>query len=293
MMKPHLLNEALPVCDLGEGPNWSLREQKLYWVDINGKKLHRCAADGSRHEFRSTPSTIGFAVQAENGDIIAGLQDAVYRFGFDVPDVKLLADVKHAHPDNRFNDGKCDPNGRLWCGTMNNADHSINSGALYRFNAGGLHQQEHGVHISNGLGWSPDAKTMYYSDTVPRVVWKYDYDLETGAATNRRVFAHFNGEGRPDGLCVDSQGRVLVALWPGYGVEIYAPDGKLETRIVLPVPQVSSCAFGGEDLKTLYITTARSGMSADALRDHPLSGQVFAVDMDVAGRAETPFAGGL
>lgn len=288
-MKAQLLNENLPLSDLGEGPFFDASNGKFCWVDITGRQLHRCDPSGGNHESRRAASSLGFAVGASDGRYAAGLKDGIYLMDYATGDFTPLALPEHAHPDNRFNDGKCDPRGRLWAGTMNDADHQNNTGALYRFDARGLHRQEAGVHISNGLGWSPDGKTMYYSDTVPRVVWKYDYDVETGKAGNRRVFAHFTGSGRPDGLCVDSEGRVLVALWPGHGVEIYSPAGKLETRIDLPVPQVSSCAFGGADFKTLYITTARAGMSAEALAQYPLSGHVFTAQLDVPGRAETPF----
>jgi sugar lactone lactonase YvrE len=290
-MKPELLDEALPACELGEGPHWDGRSGKLYWVDITGKTIHRYDPSAKSHETCRAPSMAGFAVTDAGGKIIAGLQDGIYRIDFSAGGAQNLTRPQYAHADNRFNDGKCDRRGRLWAGTMNHVDHQKPTGALYRLDERGLHEEATGIHISNGLGWSPDNKVMYYTDTVRRVIWQYDYDIGTGMASNRRTFAEFNGQGRPDGMCVDSQGRILTALWPGWCVEVYAPDGKLETQIKLPVPQVSSCAFGGPDLRTLYITTARVGMSAQQLAEAPLAGRVFAVDMDVPGLPETPFGG--
>jgi sugar lactone lactonase YvrE len=289
-MKPELLNPDLPVCDLGEGPHWDAAAKRLYWVDITGRILHSADAGGKNHSAFQAPAMIGFAVTDDSGRIVAGLQDGLYNIDASASRIELLAHVDHASPGNRFNDGKCDPYGRLWAGTMHATEANAQAtGALYRFNRTGLHVQETGMHISNGLGWSPDNKIMYYSDTVKRTIWQYDYDIETGEASGKRIFARFEGTGRPDGLCIDSQGRVLVALWPGWGVDVYMPDGKLERKIDLPVPQVSSCAFGAEDLKTLYITTARAKLKEDALQAAPLSGRIFAMPWDTAGQPVSAF----
>lgn len=289
MMKTELLNAALPAAILGEGPHWHREQGLLYWVDIIGKAIHRYDPKTTRHAVAATPLMPGFVVTDAAAKMVAGLQDGIYRFDFGGADFECLVRPAYADADNRFNDGKCDPAGRLWAGTMNDLDHQKPSGAFYRYDGRGLHVQEQGIHISNGLGWSPDGKTMYYTDTVRRTIWQYDYDMATGEAVNRRDFAVFEGKGRPDGLCVDSAGRVLTALWPGWGVEIYTPDGKSDGRIELPVPQVSSCAFGGDGLKTLYITTAKVGLSPEKLAEAPLSGQMFTIDMDVAGMPSTPF----
>jgi sugar lactone lactonase YvrE len=288
-MKAELLNAALPPSALGEGPYWDDAGKKLYWVDITGRKIHRYDSSTRKHETRTTSSTVGFTVLDDNGSFIAGLQDGIYRLPFDAGEEICLVKPQYTDNNNRFNDGKCDRMGRLWAGTMNNIDHQKPSGALYRLDNRGLHTQETSINISNGLGWSPDNKTLYYTDTVKRVIWQYDYDVASGEARNRRDFTQFTGKGRPDGMCVDSQGRILTALWPGWGIEIYAPDGKLEGKIDLPAPQVSSCAFGGTDMKTLFITTASIGLTPDQMREAPLSGQMFAIEMDVPGLPETPF----
>jgi sugar lactone lactonase YvrE len=160
---------------------------------------------------------------------------------------------------------------------------AVPTGSLYRLSKGELVEFEKEIFISNGLGWSPDNSIMYYTDTIRQTIWQYDYDFRSGLPSERRVFLKKELPGHPDGMCVDSAGRVLTALWGGWGVEIYSPDGNLEGRIDVPVPQASCCAFGGADFKTLFITSARIGLTADALRDAPLSGAVFAVEMDIPG----------
>lgn len=287
-MKAELLNPDLPAMILGEGPGWDAALKEFHWVDIAGKAIHHYAPATKVHRALSLPSMVGFTVYHENGKMISGLQDGLYQVDpINGKNEKLIAPDNMA-PHNRFNDGKCDRAGRLWCGTMNlSPDDNPPTGSLYRLDHQNMQQVEQEIYISNGLGWSPDNATMYYTDTVRNVIWQYDYDYETGTPHNRRIFKEFSGEGRPDGLCVDSAGRILTAQWPGWGVEIYTPDGKLDARIELPVPQVSSCAFGGEDFKTLLITTAADGMKETQLKEAPLSGQVFAVQMDIAGLPET------
>lgn len=233
----------------------------------------------------------GFAAMAENGGLVAGLQDGIYRVDFKTGGMECLVRPQYADPDNRFNDGKCDRAGRLWGGTMNHVDHKAPTGAFYRLDDRGLHEQATGIYVSNGLGWSPDNKTMYYTDTGKRMIWTYDYDFATGKATNRRDFIHFEGQGKPDGMCVDSEGRLLVCLWDGARIEIYTPDGKLNGKIDLPVPRVTCCTFGGHDFKTLYITTASTGLDADALKKSPHAGKMFATHTSVPGLPEARFKG--
>lgn len=291
-MKAELLLKTLPLADLGEGPCWDSKTGNLYWVDITGRALHRFNLSSQKHEQLETPSMVSFATTCSDGKIIAGFQDGLYRIDFSQKEFVKFCAPKNMPPENRFNDAKCDRSGRLWCGTMHcNPDHPYPTGSLIRLDQNELTEIENDIFISNGMGWSPDNKIMYYTDTVRKVIWQYDYDIERGMASNRRVFLQKeNGPGRPDGLCVDSQGRVLTAMWPGWGIEIYTPDGKLDGRIDLPVPQVSSCTFGGDDFKTLFITTARVDMSDSELRESPLSGGIFAIEMNIPGLPETPCA---
>jgi sugar lactone lactonase YvrE len=170
-------------------------------------------------------------------------------------------------------------------------DASMPTGSLYRFD--GAHAAtalDGGFQVSNGMDWSPDDKTFYFADTALHTVYAYDFDLDAGTISNRRVFLHFSREqGRPDGMAVDCEGFLWVALWDGWRIARYAPDGRLDREIDLPVPRPSSCCFGGPDLKTLYITSARVRLSRQNLEEAPLSGGLFALDVDVAGQPVTEF----
>ncbi|MDF3023940.1 MAG: gluconolaconase [Alphaproteobacteria bacterium] len=287
-MKAELLNPELTASELGEGVNWDTRGKRLYWVDIMGQMIHSTDAEGQQYAGYKTPSMIGFMAIDDQGGCVAGLRDGFYK-------LKLAGDVQ-AQPivrpifvdaDNRFNDGKCDRRGRVWGGTMNHVDHKKTSGAFYRLDERGLHTQEEGVIISNGIGWSPDNKLMYYIDTGTGTMWLYDYDIDTGTATNRRPHIVFNDK-RPDGMCVDSQGRLFVALWGGWAVDIYSPKGELVDSIAVDAPQVSCCCFGGDDLKTLYISTAYVGLSDEKRVAAPHAGKTFRIQMDIPGLPETP-----
>lgn len=292
-MKPVLLDDNLPAMLLGEGPHWDHKAQQLYWVDILSNTIHRFDPATKEHETALTVSTVGFAAMSDDGRLVAGLQDGIYMVDFNSGGTQMMIRPKYADPLNRFNDGKCDRRGRLWAGTMNHADHHKNSGAFYRYDEGGLFEQETGIFVSNGLGWSPDNQTMYYTDTRRNTIWAYDYDIETGEATNRRDFIVFKGDnGRPDGMCVDSQGRLLVCLWGGARIEIFTAEGEPYGKIDIPAPHITCCCFGGADLKTLYITTASTGLDEASMKKWPDSGKIFVVQMDVPGLAETPFVAG-
>jgi sugar lactone lactonase YvrE len=283
-MKAELLSSSLPLAELGEGPCWDRWNGLLYWVDITGQRVHSFDLQRGMHSVYKTASTVGFVALNAQGGLVAGLQDGIYRLDIQNGRAEQIAAPKAMPSCNRFNDGKCDAAGRLWCGTMNlDTSNSVPTGSLYRLGKGGLAEFERDIFISNGLGWSPDNSIMYYTDTLRQTIWRYDYDFSSGLPSRRREFLKKELPGRPDGMCVDSAGRVLTALWGGWGVEIYSPDGKLEDRIDVPVPQASCCAFGGADLKTLFITSARSGLTADELHNAPLSGAVFAVEMEIPG----------
>jgi sugar lactone lactonase YvrE len=212
------------------------------------------------------------------------------------PDRGITATLGTPEPDkpgNRFNDCKCDRAGRFFAGTM-----ALNAGpgqgTLWRLDPDGrMTAVETGLHVSNGLGWSPDDRTFYFCDTGARTVFAYDYDLATGAATNRRPLIAFAAEeeGKPDGLAVDAEGHLWIALWDGWGVARYAPDGRRVGFVSLPVPRPTSVAFGGGDLRTLFITSARVRLSAAQLAEAPLSGSVFAFDAGVAGLPVGAFGG--
>ena len=283
MAAPHVL-DGLPRFDLGEGPRWDVETQTLSFVDITGQAIHRLSPAIGRQTRIDTGALAGFALLDTQGHVIAGLCDGIYDLGYDGTDRRLVA-RPDMHPENRFNDAGVDPRGRLWAGTMHSAASRDRepTGALYRVDAGRLFTFATGIGIANGLGWSPDGGTMYFAETHLGTVWAYDYDLATGTPSNRRALAQVDIEvGVPDGLTVDACGFVHVAIWRGARINVYAPDGSLDEVIAMPVPSATSCCFGAEDLRTLYITTDGRRLSGEG-PDDPLPGRILALRRDVPG----------
>lgn len=277
---------------LGESPVWSVPEQTLYWVDIVGRAARSYTpSDGRRHDW-SLPSEIGaLALRGSGGALVA------LRTGFALLDVASgaltpLSDPEPDLPDNLFNDGACDRAGRFWAGTLHQ-DETEPLGSLYRLDADSrCTRMLSELIIPNGIGWSPDDRTMYFADSGQHRIFAFDYDLERGAISEQRTFAEVDErDGVPDGLTVDADGHVWAALWDGGVLRRYAPDGALVKEIQLPVPRPTSCAFGGPDLTTLFITSARDGLTDRELAEAPLSGSVLALDTAVRGIAEPTFGG--
>ncbi|MEG3791595.1 SMP-30/gluconolactonase/LRE family protein [Lysobacter sp. CCNWLW3] len=276
---------------LGEAPYWIGSAQSLLWVDILAPSVH--LSNLSTGDTRTTPlgELVGMVVPRRRGGYVAATQS-----GFRSLDLRSGEMAPLASPPGmsgrRFNDGKCDALGRLWAGTLA-LDASPDRGSLYRLDVdGSLREMESGFHICNGMGWSPDSKRFYLADSGRRTIYAYDYDLAAGELSNKAVFATFDSsEGMPDGLAIDAQGHLWCAMWDGWAVRRYAPDGTLERTIDLPVPRPSSCAFGGEDLKTLYITSARIRLSATQLAAAPLSGSILAVQVEVPGAPVGEYGG--
>jgi sugar lactone lactonase YvrE/DNA-binding IclR family transcriptional regulator len=277
---------------LGEAPVWLAASQRLLWVDILAPALH--LSDPATGEDRSVPlaELVGAVVPRRQGGFLASLGNGFQLLDEAMRVVGRLATPEPDKPGNRFNDGKCDRAGRFFAGTMA-LDAGPGQGTLWRLDPDGrVHAVETGVHVSNGLGWSPDDRRLYFIDTGARMIHAYDYDLATGSATNRRPFASVpEAMGKPDGLAVDVEGCVWVALWDGWGVARYTPEGKLDRMVSLPVPRPTSLCFGGQGLRTLFITTARVRLSAAQLAEAPLSGSVFAFDPGVAGVPVGEFGG--
>lgn len=277
---------------LGEGPHWSARDGKLYFVDILSPSV--CVGDTEKgtYEQIAMPELIGFVIPRSRGGFVAGMHGEIRGLDLKTGALTTLAQPEADRPGNRFNDGKCDRKGRLWAGSLA-IDTTPGQGRLWRLDADGrAHEMDNGFHVSNGMGWSPDDRTFYFADTNRQTIYAYDFDLDSGAIANRRVFVTVpEGEGKPDGLTVDAEGFVWATHWDGWCVTRYDPDGKVERVINLPVPRPTSCTFGGKDLHTLYVTSARIRLSAAQLADAPLSGSVFAIDTGIAGLPDTPFAG--
>ena len=284
------LLDHLPRSRLAEGPLWEADTATLLWVDIAGQAIHRYDPETGRGASRPVPDVVGFAVRTVEGRLAAGIGRGLFDLAFETPGETLLA-APGMHAENRFNDGKCDPRGRLWAGTMHRdaTRDREPTGALYRWRKGNLEVVEARVSLANGLDWSPSGDRMYFSDTHEGTIWAYDYDVDTGAARNRRVFARVPfAVGVPDGLCVDAAGRVFVAVWRGSRINVYAPSGDLEATLALPVCNPTSCCFGGADLKTLFVTTMPASNENDSR-----SGSLFAFDLDRPGQRAARMDGSL
>jgi sugar lactone lactonase YvrE len=270
---------------LGEGAIWNHETQQLYWVDITGKIFHRYHPETGIHKEFLTGQMIGTIVPTDSGAAVAALKKGIYRIDIDTGSKQLLADPEPDVPGNRFNDGKCDPSGRLWAGTMSLTGES-GKGALYRIDGKGTTvKMIHPVSISNGITWSNDHTRMYYIDTPTQKVVCYDYNPSTGEIRNPRVVVNIPEEsGSPDGMTIDTRGNLWIALWGGYAVTCWNPEsGELIRKIEVPAKNVSSCAFGDSDLKTLYITTARENLDARELEQYPFSGGLFKIRPGATG----------
>lgn len=278
---------------LGEGPTWSPRDGALYWVDILTPSVH-CFDPRSGHdsEFK-LGSMVSVAVPKASGGLLLATAGGLMTLDTESKQLSLLCHPEADRPGNRYNDGKCDRMGRLWIGSLDMGA-ANNRGNLFRVDSDGTWKKmDSGFTVSNGLGWSPDNQRMYFTDSDRRTIYVYDFDLRSGSIANRRAFITLDaGDGRPDGLTVDEEGCLWVAIWDAWRVTRYAPDGREMQRIRMPVPRPTSCCFGGPNLQTLYVTSASVRLSEKALDAAPLSGGLFAIDVQgVRGLPETTFAG--
>ncbi len=277
---------------LGESPVWSPDEAALYWVDINNPTVHRLdPATGERKRWLIETET-GSIGLAGPGRLVAGLRTGLHFLDLETGKIEKICDPEGEgrFNENRMNDGKVDRAGRFWVGTMNDPGHEA-QGTLWRIDGeGNAEPMMREIRIPNALCWSPDSSVMYFTDSYSHQIWAFDFDLEEGTFENKRVFAAIpEDRGVPDGATVDAEGFVWCAHMFGGKVSRFAPDGGVERTIELPVPQVTSCAFGGPDLDTLYITTASLRMDRAALAEQPLSGALFAADPGVRGLPEPAF----
>jgi sugar lactone lactonase YvrE len=283
MVTPQLTELPVPRAALGEGPCWEPAEGALYWTDIPACRVHRLAADGT-HTSWDAGRPVGAVVPRAGGGLALAAKDGFWALDPATGRLALLAHVEADLPDNRMNDGACDGAGRFFAGTMAE-DESPGAGTLYRLDPGlAVTPVLGGVSVSNGSGWSLDGSRMYYVDSLAYSVDVFDYDADSGAIGNRRVLARIgDGEVMPDGLAVDSGGDIWVAVWGGSAVLRYGPDGRLKQSLEIPAAHVTSCAFGGPGLATLYITTAGG--------PGPGAGALFACQPGAAGLLANPFRG--
>lgn len=292
-MPTHLTAElALDIkANLGEGPVWDHRTGSLVWVDIMAGRVNLFdPAAGSNRAF-GTGTPVGAAVPCESGGLMLAVQDGFATLDTATGQIARFAGFPDASPDVRMNDAKCDPQGRLWAGTMA-FDMRPAGGALYRLDPDAtVATILPSVTISNGIDWSLDGLTMYYVDTPTLRVDCFDFDPSTGSISNRRPFVEIDRPAAyPDGLTLDAEGNLWLALWGGWGVRCYSPQGELIATVDVPAAQTSSCAFGGENLDELYITSARGGIPDDDLANQPHAGSLFRVRPGVKGRPANRFA---
>jgi sugar lactone lactonase YvrE len=291
MLKPRLELDARAT--LGEGPSWDPSSQRLTWVDIEGCRLHRYSPPSGEDESTQLEQMIGVAVVRRSGGYVLGLANGFHAYDPERGSLTALGDPEEDLPGNRFNDGKCDPAGRFWAGTMALSQEE-GKGSLYCLHLDGTVEKKlDSVTISNGLDWSLDERTMYYIDTPTRRVTAFAYDRDSARIGNPRTVVRIpDGMGEPDGMTIDAEGMLWIALWGGSMVGRWNPaDGELIARIDMPVSQPTSCAFGGPDLETLFITSARSGLSEDALESQPQAGGLFSCRPGVQGLPAAQFRG--
>ena len=276
--------------ELGEGPMWDPRSACLYFVDILRGHVHRFEPATSALRRYEIGRMVGAVAPAEGDEVMLAVQDGFARLDTHSGAITAVAEIDAASPDLRFNDGKCDPAGRLWAGTMA-LDERPGAGALYRLDPdGGVHCMVRDLTISNGLDWSDDGSAMYFIDSPTRSIDIFDFDLASGAIRNRRSFVRIpRGEGVPDGMTLDVEGHVWVALWGGGAVHRYAPDGRRDMVVRVPTRYPTSCAFGGADLSDLYITTAHIKLTPQERAEQPHAGGVFVVRPGPTGRPPNRF----
>ncbi|WP_339522825.1 SMP-30/gluconolactonase/LRE family protein [Pseudomonas sp. EA_35y_Pfl2_R111] len=281
----------------GESPVWSAAEQALYWVDIPAKRLHRWSAADGQSQSWLAPQMLGCIARSSDGGWIAGMQSGLFHLHPQADgqlSSRLLCEVEHARPGMRFNDGRCDRQGRFWAGSMLlDMAAAAPVGAMYRYSASQdepLNAQLSGFIVPNGLAFSPDGRTMYLSDSHPSVqaIWTFDYDIDSGKPHNRQLFVDMREHpGRPDGAAVDADGCYWICGNDAGQIHRFTPDGRLDRSLTVPVKKPTMCAFGGRNLDTLYVASIRpDGID---LADQPLAGGVFALNPGVTGLEEPHF----
>jgi sugar lactone lactonase YvrE len=271
---------------LGEGALWHPHHQKLYWVDIEGKQFHIYDPLTGRNKSYDTGKKVGTVVPLEDDTVLLALHDGIAALNTATGEItyRLETDIHQEH-NRRFNDGKCDPHGRFWVGTLS-MDGVRGVSSLYCIDSNfDIQEKITGVSISNGIIWSLDGNLMYYIDTPTQQIIQYDFDTHSGQIGNKKVIIEIAEEmGSPDGMTIDADGMLWIALWDGFAVVQYDPaSGALLQTVNVAAPKVTSCAFGGKNLETLYITTARVEMTDDELEKYPLSGGVFSVKVNARG----------
>ncbi|RYZ33046.1 MAG: SMP-30/gluconolactonase/LRE family protein [Sphingobacteriales bacterium] len=271
--------------ELGEGPVWDDITEKLYWIDIVGKTVHRFDPLSGNQEHWTLDQMVGCIVPMDDDKLVCALQDQLVMLNTLSGETQHLVPVESALPDNRCNDGKADAAGRLWVGTLHLPGENGHA-SLYRIdNKLAVVKQQDRLNMSNGLGWSPDNSIMYLNDTPNREVFQFDFSLTDGEISNRQLIFQFDeSQGSPDGMCVDAEGMIWIAFYGGRSVRRFDPVSRKQlAEVSVAAENVTCCCFGGKNMDTLYITTARQGMNEEQLKEFPGSGSVFSVKPGVQG----------
>jgi sugar lactone lactonase YvrE len=277
---------------LGEGPMWSAAEQAVWFVDIKAPAIHRFHPASGAQRSWPAPERVGFVFPTRAGWLIAGLKTGLHSFNPDTGNFNLLHVVEPHAPNNRLNDGFVDSEGFLWFGSMDDNEEDP-SGALYQLGDQGCVRRDPGYVVTNGPAESPDGRVLYHTDTLAGVIYAFDR-TRSGSLSNKRVFARLPaGGGYPDGPIVDAEGCLWTGVFGGWGLQRYSPVGELLSTLRLPCSAVTKAAFGGDDLKTLYITTAHVALNAEERKAQPLAGGLFRARVDVPGLPQRVVAHGI
>jgi sugar lactone lactonase YvrE len=277
---------------LGEGPVWDAAEGCLWWVDIPGARLHRLRLTDEAHDSWPMPERVAALALRQGGGMLVALASGFARFDAATGGLTHYQGRPPLRPGQRLNDGSCDPAGRFWCGAMREEGEEPDAALHVLRPDGSLLEQPAGLSIINCVNWSPDGETMYFSDTPAGIIYACDFDAATGRMGERRVFhAGQDVPGLPDGGTVDAEGCLWNARFGGGGVARFRPDGSLDRFLPLPARKITCCAFGGPDLRTLFVTSATEGLSEEEKAAQPLAGRLMALEPGVTGRLPRLFAG--
>jgi sugar lactone lactonase YvrE len=276
---------------LGESPVWDERAQVLWWVDVRAPAIRRHVPRNGTTESFPMPELAGSIALREAGGLVIALASAIACFDPDAKALDRIAAPEAGIAHRRFNDGRCDRQGRFWAGTMQDVTRAP-EGTLYRLDASrACTPVLDGIRTPNSLAWSPDGTTMYFADSYLQTIFAYAFDRETGALGERHVFARLDGARMPDGSTVDAEGCLWNAEYDGWRLTRYAPDGRVDRTVMLPVQRPTSCAFGGEDFGVLYVTTASQKLTDAERASQPLAGALLALDVGVRGLPEPRYGG--
>jgi sugar lactone lactonase YvrE len=265
-------------CELGEGPVWDADEEIIYWLDILKGEIHQYSFKKGEYNLYSVDTMVGCISLCNDNSLILASKTGIGFFNKATSEIEYVCNPESHLLKNRFNDGKCDPAGRFWVGSMSLAEEP-NAGSVYAFENNLCTLKIEDTTISNGMAWSTDYQTYYFIDTPTSTVVSYDFDKNSGSISNKRVVVTIDKkEGSPDGMTIDAEGMLWIAHWGGWQVTRWNPlTGELLHRIKFPAAKITSCTFGGKDLNDLFITSAKVGLTDEELKNQPLAGSLFVI----------------